>query len=327
MDAIEAPRVSVEQSHGARRPSELEANAYDLPLVDADARRQVPSLVSVVVPVRDDAGALASQLDCLASQQYRGAWEVIIADNGSTDGSIAVATGAAHRFPRLEIVDASTRPGACHARNRGAAAAKGDLLAFCDADDEVGSDWLASFASAARDYDVLGGWLDRDALNQGVERSWRPFADTPDRLPVALGFQPYALSGNCAIWRDVLEAVGGWNESYAACTDVELSWRALRAGKRVGFVPNAVVRYRFRARLEKLARQFFRLGRAEAQLYRDFRGDGLRRNGREALRSWAWIVVNVPRAFSRSRRGFWVRVATRRLGRLWGSARAGVFFP
>lgn len=296
--------------------------------MDRGEGRPIPALVSVVVPTRSEARALATQLDCLASQQYSGNWEVVIADNGSNDDSVSVARRAAKRFHRLVIVDASSRPGACHARNAGSKAAKGDLLVFCDADDEVAPGWLAAMASAAGDYDLLGGWLDRDALNEGVERSWRPFRAASDDLPVALGFQPYAPSGNCAIWRDTLEAVGGWNESYRACTDVELSWRALRAGRRIGFVSNAVVRYRFRATLPGLARQFFRLGRAEAQLFGDFRVDGLRRNGREALLSWAWIAVNLPGgAFSRRRRGFWVRVTARRLGRLWGSARSLVFFP
>jgi glycosyltransferase involved in cell wall biosynthesis len=284
--------------------------------------------VSVVLPVRDDARGLNNQLGCLAAQQYDGAWEIVVADNGSTDDSRSVAVEAARRFPRLTVVDASSRRGVCHARNEAAAAATGDLLVFCDSDDEVGSNWLSALVHAASDADIVCGALDRDTLNQGAERTWRDTYASPDELPVALDFRPYAVSGNCAIWRDVLDSLGGWNESYVSCTDVELSWRALRAGKRVGFAADAVVRYRFRRTFARLARQYFRIGQAEALLYRDFRGEGLRRNGREAARSWRYIFVRLPQAlFSASRRGSWVRVTARRLGRLWGSARAGVFFP
>jgi len=281
-----------------------------------------------VLPVRDDARNLAGQLGCLTEQRYEGAWEIVVADNGSTDDSRAVAVETARRAPRVTVIDASSRRGVCHARNEAAAAAKGDLLVFCDSDDEVGLHWLSSLVHAARKFDIVCGALDRDALNQGVERTWRDTSSMPDELPMALDYREYAVSGNCAIWRDVMDSLGGWNESYRACTDVELSWRALRAGKRLGFTADAVVRYRFRRTFAKLARQYFRIGRAEAQLFRDFRGDGLGRDGRGAARAWRSIVVRLPASlFSSAHRGDWVRVTARRLGRLWGSARAGVFFP
>jgi glycosyltransferase involved in cell wall biosynthesis len=287
-----------------------------------------PRLVSVIVPVRNDAVVLEAQLECLETQRYEGDWEVIIVDNGSSDGSGALARSWAERLPRQTVVDTSAGRGASHARNAGAAAAHGDFLAFCDADDEVSPGWLAAIAGAARDYDIVGGWIDRDALNPGVEREWRPWHDAKDHLPVALGFRPYVLAGNCGIWRHALERIGSWNEAYQACTDVELSWRAQRAGYRLGFAPEAAVRYRYRSTIRETARQFFRLGKAEAQLYRDFRTDGLPRSIAQALRGWAWIVVNVPRAaFSLESRGFWVRSTARRLGRLVGSLEKRVVFP
>jgi glycosyltransferase involved in cell wall biosynthesis len=293
------------------------------------APRPAPKLVSVIIPVRDDAARLASQLDCLEAQQYEGPWEVIVVvDNDSSDRSGDVARSRTGRFPHLTVVQGTASRGTSYARNAGVTAAQGDLLAFCDADDEVPPGWIAAIARAAREHDLAGGSLDRDALNVGAERAWRPWQGTNDGLPIALDFWPYALSGNCGIWRHVLEGLGYWNQAYQACNDVELSWRAQRAGFRLGFVPDAAVRYRYRSTLRGLARQFFHFGAAEAQLYRDFRCDGLWRNGSEALRVWAWIVVNLPRAvFSLARRGFWVRMTAHRVGRLAGSVRFRVVFP
>jgi glycosyltransferase involved in cell wall biosynthesis len=293
-----------------------------------DVERGAPPLVSVIVPVRNAASALRSQLECLAAQDYQGAWELVIADNGSTDGSSEVARAHAGRFPRLVVVDASARPSVCFARNMGVGAAAGNFLVFCDADDEVAPGWLAALIRTAPASDLVGGWLDQDALNDGPIRAWRPWSNSTERLPVALDFLPYVVSANCGIWRDVLDAVGGWNEAYQGCTDVELSWSSQLAGYRLGFAPEAVVRYRFRRTLPGLARQFFRIGAAESRLYRDFHGRGLRRHIRQALRAWAWIAVNLPMAgWRRERRGFWVRMAARRLGRLSGSAHSRVFFP
>jgi glycosyltransferase involved in cell wall biosynthesis len=286
-----------------------------------------PDLVSVIVPVRDAVTTLPLQLAQLAAQSYDGAWEVVIADNGSTDGSPEVGRAWKDRIARLRVVDASAKPGANHARNTGVAAAHGDFIAFCDADDEVSPGWLGSLVVAARDVDMVGGWLDRERLNTAVTRAWRMSDMSHDSLPVALGFRPYVLSGNCGIWRSVLEDVGGWNEEYKGCTDVELSWRVQFAGYRLGFAPDAVVHYRFRASLKGLARQFTRIGIAEVRLYRDFHQRGLQRD-RHALRSWIWLLVHAPRAlWDATWRGLIIRNAARRFGRLWGSAREGVLFP
>src|SRR2546423_10557404 len=104
--------------------------------------RSEPRLVSVVVAVLDEEAHLGEQLAALAEQTYTGAWEVLVVDNGCTDGSIDVALRFARRLPGLQIVDASERRSLAHARNRGAAEAQGDLLAFCDADDVVLPGWL-----------------------------------------------------------------------------------------------------------------------------------------------------------------------------------------
>src|SRR5215218_5139885 len=122
-------------------------------------RRAAPRCVSVIVPVRDAEAWFAAQLEALAAQRYAGRWEVLIADNGSTDGTVALAWSWSDRLP-IRIVDASARAGINAARNVAAAAADGDLLAFCDGDDLVGPGWVAALAEAAQHYDLVGGRLD-----------------------------------------------------------------------------------------------------------------------------------------------------------------------
>ena len=287
--------------------------------------------VSVVIPVRDAAGTLGEQLEALAGQRFDGEWEVVVADNGSADRTGEVIARWATRLPTLRVVDASDRPGANHARNVGAGAAHGELVLFCDADDVVAPGWIEAMARAAASADVLGGRLDEVTLNDPTLRAWRKKGLQPSgRLPVGVnGFLPYAVSANCGVRADVLRALGGWNEEYPyGGDDVELSWRAQLRGYRLAFVPDAVVRYRYRAGLRSLARQFVAYGIAESRLYRDFRGAGLQRKRPWSVaKRWAWLLVHVPDvARSPERKGRWIHDAAFSWGRVRGSLRYRTLF-
>jgi glycosyltransferase involved in cell wall biosynthesis len=92
-----------------------------------------PPLVSVVVPVWDGERFLGECLEGLAAQEHP-ALEVVVVDDGSTDGSAGLAESFAERLDRLQVL---RRPheGLAPTRNAGVAAATGPLVAFCDADD------------------------------------------------------------------------------------------------------------------------------------------------------------------------------------------------
>src|SRR5262245_18266800 len=123
-----------------------------------------PSLVSVIIPARDCEDLLPRQLEALSGQTYTGRWEVIVADNGSRDRTAQVARRWADRLPALSVCDASARPGTNRARNAAASGARGDFLAFCDADDVADDGWLEGLVEAAGRFDLAGGWCDDVAL-------------------------------------------------------------------------------------------------------------------------------------------------------------------
>jgi glycosyltransferase involved in cell wall biosynthesis len=280
-------------------------------------------LVSVVMPVLNGAATLPQQLEALAGQSYRGPWELVVADNGSTDATADVVREWTGKLPCLRLVEASERMSTNHARNVGAAAAHGELLAFCDADDVATPGWLAAMADALGSYDLVGGRLDDQALNDPVSRAWRMSPD-PDRLPSALYFRPYATSANLGVRAEVLRALGGWNEEFVrGGTEVEFCWRAQLAGYRLGYAPDAVMQYRYRATRWAFAYQLYRYGRAEVQLYRAFRYRGVPRPSvYRAARAWAWTLVHLPYLLrSRTHQGRWLRTAAFRVGRLDGSVR------
>src|SRR5687767_27975 len=97
------------------------------------AREDVPA-VSVIIACLNAAETISGQLEALAAQTWSRPWEVIVADNGSSDDSRSVVERFRDRLPALRIVDASAKRGQPYALNVAAREARGTALAFCDAD-------------------------------------------------------------------------------------------------------------------------------------------------------------------------------------------------
>ena len=290
-------------------------------------RRPAPALISVVVPVRNCAAYVGDQMAALASQTYAGPWEVLVVDNGCRDRSMEIVETWRDRLPPLQIVDASKRRGLNYARNMGVAAARGDFIAFCDADDAVAPDWLAAMADGATRADLLGGEVEFAELNDAVAQA-QEAGKALGGLPLS-GPAPYPPGGNCGVWTTVAREIG-WDEEFTfGASDMEFGWRARLAGFEAEYIPDAVIRVRFRKTLRALAKQYFRYGLSEPHLYRRFRGDGMPRSSiAEARHMWWWLVRHADwLAGTDSERGEWLRVAAVRTGRLLGSLRWRVLYP
>jgi glycosyltransferase involved in cell wall biosynthesis len=244
----------------------------------------------VIIPARDAAATLGTQLEALATQDVPVAWEVIVVDNGSTDGTGEVCARFQDRLA-LSVLPCPT-PGTSAARNAGARAARGEHLLFCDADDEVAPGWVAAMSRGLGTHDAVGGRIDDEALNGHL----RYVPRHPDGLPVVAGFLPRTISANLGVRADVFAAVGGFREVYTyGSDDTELSWRLQLAGHTLGYVPDAVVRYRHRSRTRDVAVKAFRTGRSRGRLFREYRGAGMpqpRLAG--AVLRWARLLALVP---------------------------------
>jgi hypothetical protein len=205
---------------------------------------------SVIVPVFRQWSLVPGLLQGLGTQTVP-AWqvEILLVNNGEVGdvpGDLALPANA-----RLL---ACPQPGSYAARNRGAAEARGVLLAFTDADCRPGPGWLAALAAAARRRPdrLLAGPV--RFVPHGAERT--PF-ETYDRLRgipqeryVRHG---YATTANLAAPKVIFAALGGFDASRFSGGDAEFCRRALRAGHRVVLVPEAVVEHPCRTSWEALA--------------------------------------------------------------------------
>jgi glycosyltransferase involved in cell wall biosynthesis len=282
-------------------------------------------VISVIVPVRNGMPWLEEQLRAIIEQDCDEPWEVIVANNNSTDGSDLVAQEWADRSRVLRVVDASKAHGPGATRNAGAAEARGDLLAFCDADDIVGPGWLSAHVATLAEADISAGLMDHWSLNGRPAPS--PLFYAPPPATGLFGFLPAAASGNLAIRRSAFEDVGGFAEDLMTGEDMDISWRAQLRGSRFALTPGAVIARRDQQGFKAVFRRYVAYGRSGPILFRRFRSDGLRRQPLLAGKTWVWMLVTSPRLVESDFRDRWARIAGWRAGCLMESMRRRTFFP
>jgi GT2 family glycosyltransferase len=217
---------------------------------------------SVIIATYNRAAHLCECLEHLSRQPFARGDEVIVADNGSTDSTVAVIERQRRSFPvPLRYVE-ERRPGKSHALARALEMARGDLLAFTDDDVNVDPGWLGEVRAAMRAGDValLGGPV-VPRWERGTPRWLRLRDDGYGRMaaPLALldyGCQPVdlgarsLLGANLAVRRDVLQQVGGFalhlgkvRGTLLSGEDHELCQRVQAAGFKAIYCPNARVRH------------------------------------------------------------------------------------
>jgi glycosyltransferase involved in cell wall biosynthesis len=291
------------------------------------AERRPPLSVSVVLPLLNKAAELETQLDALAAQAFEQPWELVIVDNGSTDGSVEIACNAIARFGSAQLIEAPDAANASVVRNIGAAAASGELLLFTDADDLAQPGWIAGMAEAAARGDLIAGGVSTHLLNDESIRAWHVLLPR-ERALSQYPFLSYASGTNTGVWADAFRELGGFDEHTPVGEDIELSWRAQVAGYRLVHAPAAVVEYRLRSDIGSLVRQHYSYGQAGPHLYRRYRDHGMRRVGAGlTARGWARVGLGWPGALaSRRLRGRWALEAGYRAGQLRSCARERVVF-
>ncbi|MGB5971983.1 MAG: glycosyltransferase, partial [Nodosilinea sp.] len=209
----------------------------------------------------------------LAEQTYTGPWEIIVADNGSSDRTLEIAKQYQQQLPQLQIIDASARKGAAYARNAASAKAKGDVLLFCDADDEVTSGWLAAMDTGLKEHDFVCGWRETDKLNTGNSFS-SALASVEGQGLLYHPFKPFASASNLGVRKVHHEAVGGFDEQFLNLQDIDYCWRLQELGITLHQVEEAVVNFRFRGDLASNFRRLRRFGYYSACLYRKHWANG-----------------------------------------------------
>ncbi len=210
---------------------------------------------SVVVTVRNEEARVGRLLASLVGQD--GLHEVVLVDAASTDGTVAQARAFEGRLPLRIVVEPCSRGAG---RNRGAALATGDLLAFIDADCEAAPGWVAALAAA------WGGDAQRAVAGRTTVVGPRRYArlhrvELPHR-----GQDTTWPSCNLAYPKAVFDGLGGFDPAFVTAEDIDLNYRAVEAGVTLAQAPEACVTAQSRAALGGFLRQAYWNGYGRKQL-------------------------------------------------------------
>jgi GT2 family glycosyltransferase len=215
-------------------------------------------MVSVVIPTHNNLSLLLECIESLRDQDYpQEEMEMIVVDNASTDRTRQVIT---ERFPYVKLIGLDTNTGFAVACNRGAAAAKGDYVAFLNNDAVADSKWLSALlytldssdeqtiCAASRILSREGDRTEYDGAAANLFGAGRPTTawGWPDHPQPPGEGSPvlFASGGAMLIHRDTFLEVGGFDPSFFAYfEDVDLGWRLWLLGYKVVYAPHAVVRH------------------------------------------------------------------------------------
>ena len=264
-----------------REPSAIPSeNPFAGDTVDA-----LPS-VSVIVPVRNAERTLETTLTYLDAVDYpRERFEIVLADGGSTDETVAIIRRWQDRYPHLRLVEVPNCASPGHARNAALPSARGEIVLFTDGDCAPNVDWARQLvAPFLRDSGIGGVGGEVLTLRTEPDNATESYCEQTGFLSVAgrcgvreSGYMPsvveraphevnggdhspFFATANVAFRRTAIDAAGGEFWSEPTGEDVDFCLRVQAAGFSLYFAREAVVRHMHRVSLQSYLKQWYGYG-------------------------------------------------------------------
>ena len=210
---------------------------------------------TVIVPVWNGERTIEACLESLLAQDYpRDRFTIVVVDNRSTDRTPEILRGYGER---IRVVREAKR-GPAAARNRGLAEADGDVVALTDADCVVDPAWLARIVAPLADpaVGVVGGRIRSVRPCNAIELFGEEMIHDHESA-ITVWTPPYVITMNWAMRRSLDAEVGGFDEDFIRCEDVDLAYRIHAAGWRLVYAPEAIVSHRNERTYAGLAHEGF----------------------------------------------------------------------
>ncbi|MEJ7892824.1 MAG: glycosyltransferase family 2 protein [Solirubrobacteraceae bacterium] len=220
----------------------------------------------MLVPVLNEAAHIRECVAAMQAQQLDEAYELLLIDGGSTDGTRTMLEELAAADPRIRVLD---NPGRTipRALNIGLRMARASVVVRMDAHTLYPPNYLARGLERLRQGDVA--WVSGPQLPHGVDKGTNRIAlALSTRLGTGgasyrheMGDESDAASGFTGLFdRAFVESLGGWDEDWSANQDAELAARVRARSGRIVVLPELAARYIPRPTLRSLARQYHRYG-------------------------------------------------------------------
>lgn len=218
--------------------------------------------ISIVVCSYNGASTIRDTLEGLQALDYSD-YEIIVVDDGSTDDTAAIAR-------EYKVLPISTENrGLSNARNTGWQAASGEIVAYIDDDAYPDPHWLQYLAHTylTTDYVAVGGLAPAPPEDGPIADCVANAPGRPVHVLLTNTDAEHIPGCNMSFKRDVLEAIGGFDPRYrAAGDDVDICWRILEKGWKIGFHAGALNWHHCRNSLQEYWKQQQGYGKAEALL-------------------------------------------------------------
>jgi O-antigen biosynthesis protein len=256
-------------TNAGRRPK-LALRSVRLAYSRAHCERSLHALppVSVVVCAYNAAQTIAECLGSLLRLNYPD-YEVIVVDDGSADNTAAFAEGFG-----VQVIRAP-RGGLSRARNAGIEAARGDVVAFIDADAYADPDWLFFLVTQLEQQNAAGvGGPNLPPPQDGfVARCIHHSPGNPTHVLLNNEHAEHIPGCNMAFRKTSLKRIGQFDPVHgAAGDDVDVCWRLLARNETIAFSPSAIVWHHRRPTVLAYLRQQRGYGNAEAHLHHRYPG-------------------------------------------------------
>lgn len=219
--------------------------------------------ISVIVCTRNGNSRIAACLRALENQTLA-AHEIIVVDDGSTDGTADLVE---RKFPGVILLRLEPS-GLSAARNAGAEAATGGIVAFTDDDCEADAAWVEGLSRAfAKGWHAAGGPNLPPPPHTEAEAVVAAAPGAPSHVMLDDEEAEHLPGCNIAVRRTAYFEIGGFDPRFrTAGDDVDFCWRLREKGYRLGFAPTAFVWHHRRPSLRAYLRQQIGYGKAEALL-------------------------------------------------------------
>lgn len=229
--------------------------------------------ISVVIPTYNEENCIEECLRSILDGTEK-PLEIIVADGGSTDATVEIAK-------RVGVnVIPNPHKHAAGGRNEGIKVAKGNVIAFIDADCIADADWLKEikYTFANENVDGLGTYIEPAEFANKYEKFWGIFSL---KMIMTYGDEPYYvknktlndafITASCAYTKELLDKLNGFDNWFANnAEDIDICWRALDAGARLKYEPKAKIKAHSPTDLKGIKRKSFRNGYSSSKLQKRY---------------------------------------------------------
>jgi glycosyltransferase involved in cell wall biosynthesis len=226
--------------------------------------------ISVIIPVYNDPSGLKDTLDSLVEQNFpKDLFEIIVADNGSTDSTLSVVKSFTDRYPKLiKLVQEKNIQSSYAARNKGIKEARGSIITFIDANMTVEKEWLKKVLESLEKNKTACLVCNVEVVTEG--KSVFALYDKMVSFPIEkyVKEKHFTPTGCLTIYKDIFNKIGLFDPNLISGGDHEFGNRLYKTGYKIRYEPDIVMKHPTRHSVKQIFAKAFRIGRGFKQ--RDF---------------------------------------------------------